>query len=84
MACCERSVEQEGLDGLISLVTDWRMQHGISSGPAGFLWFKFANNLYTPFSLTVISGMTGQLFSSSLDMLSRFSMVKTLQVSDLN
>ena len=45
--------------GAISLVTDWRRRHGIPFGPAAFLWFRFARNLYTTFSLTVISGMSG-------------------------
>ena len=50
--------------GAFSLATDGRRRHGILFGPDAIIWITFASNLYTPFSLTVISGMSGWVFSS--------------------
>ena len=38
--------------GASSLVTTWRRQQS-----AAFLGFRFSSNLYTPFSMTVVSGI---------------------------
>ena len=64
--------------GACSLATAWRRRHGTPSGPAAFLGFRLASNLYAPFSLTVISGMSGLVLSSSVGRSSRSSLVKTL------
>ena len=45
--------------GTRSLATAWRRQQGTPSDPAAFLGFRFSSVLYTPFSLTVISGLSG-------------------------